>query len=177
MKDNHNYWYIITGAPSSGKTTTLLDLEQQGHKVVHEAARYYIDQELAKGKTLGEIRADEEAFQQEVLRLKLEFETQHAPEEQLFFDRGIPDTIAYCRLYNFPIDHYLNWAAAQSRYRKIFILEPLTFELDYARTENGEQAKKLDQLLESSYRDLGFTVVRVPAISIEDRTTFILENR
>jgi predicted ATPase len=29
-------WYVVTGAPSSGKTTLVRELEKLGYRVVHE---------------------------------------------------------------------------------------------------------------------------------------------
>lgn len=57
MKNN---WFALTGAPSSGKTTVLKELEKKGYKVYEEWARVYIDSEMQKGKTLKEIRKDED---------------------------------------------------------------------------------------------------------------------
>jgi len=51
-------WHVITGAPCSGKTSVICELERLGHPVVHEAARAYIDKELEKGKTMARIKAD-----------------------------------------------------------------------------------------------------------------------
>ncbi|MBW2239191.1 MAG: AAA family ATPase [Deltaproteobacteria bacterium] len=30
-------WHVITGAPCSGKTSVICELERRGHPVVHEA--------------------------------------------------------------------------------------------------------------------------------------------
>ena len=43
-------WYVITGAPSSGKSSVIRELENLGYRVVHEVARAYIEEELKKGK-------------------------------------------------------------------------------------------------------------------------------
>ena len=52
------HWYVITGAPSSGKTTLLRELEKAGYRVIHEVARTIIESELAQGRTLKQIRSD-----------------------------------------------------------------------------------------------------------------------
>src|SRR3989344_2774516 len=93
MKTNH--WYIITGAPHAGKTTLIEALEGLGHTVVFEAAREYIDEEMKKGKTLREIRANELEFQERVLAIKIEKEKKASRKELIFWDRGIPDSVAY----------------------------------------------------------------------------------
>ena len=58
-----NNWYVITGAPHSGKTSVLKLLEEKGYRVIYEAARIYIDQEIEKGRTIEEIRESELEFQ------------------------------------------------------------------------------------------------------------------
>ena len=48
-------WFIFTGAPCSGKTSTLLEIErntdvaERDIAVVYEMARTYIDQQIEKG--------------------------------------------------------------------------------------------------------------------------------
>jgi len=42
-------WHIITGAPCSGKTTVINEIERRGIRVIHEVARAYIDRQLGKG--------------------------------------------------------------------------------------------------------------------------------
>jgi predicted ATPase len=37
-------WYVITGGPSTGKTTTVTALTQRGYHVVEEAARLVIEE-------------------------------------------------------------------------------------------------------------------------------------
>ncbi len=91
---NNNYWFIITGAPSTGKTTLLDVLKQRGYRVIYELARQYIDDQIQNhGKTLEDIRGDhlkEQRFQDEVLQLKITTEKKLPREEIVFFERGIP---------------------------------------------------------------------------------------
>ena len=93
-----NNWYVITGAPSSGKTTTLKVLERKGYKVFYEWARIYIDQEMKKGRNLKEIRRDELAFQRKILDLKVKFEGKLPKKDLVFMERGIPDSTAYMEI-------------------------------------------------------------------------------
>ena len=51
-----NHWYVITGAPCSGKTSVIREIEKRGYGTVPEAARTYIKQELAQGLTLDKIK-------------------------------------------------------------------------------------------------------------------------
>ncbi len=62
------------------------------------------------------------------------------------------------------------------RYRKIFYLDPLECHKDYARTQTEETRDELSRLLFSSYSDLGYEVIRVPAVSVEERVREVLSH-
>lgn len=174
MKKNN--WCVITGAPSSGKTTVLLELEKKGYKTYEEWARVYIDSEMQKGKTLKEIRHNELDFQKKILQLKIDFETTLNPSSLLFLDRGIPDSIAYMKLCGYGKDPILKKASKNCSYKKVFLMELIKYESDYARTESEEEARILDTLLSDAYEELGMKVIRVPKMSVTKRIKFILSN-
>jgi hypothetical protein len=88
-------WYVLTGGPCAGKTTLLAELEKRGYKTVPEAARTYIDQERAKGRTLEEIRSDEGAFQHALIPMKVSAEQNASKDDVTFFDRGMHDSLVY----------------------------------------------------------------------------------
>lgn len=171
-----NNWYVITGAPSSGKTTTLQALEKKGYKVFYEWARIYIDGEMKKGRTLKEIRKNELEFQRKILELKLKFEKKLPKRDLIFMERGIPDSTAYMQMCGVKEDKNLAKALKNCSYKKVFLMELLKYELDYARTESKEEARLIDNLLDKSYTDLEIEVVRVPKMSVEKRVKFILDN-
>jgi predicted ATPase len=172
-----NKWYIITGAPCSGKTTMLEILQARGHDVIFEVARLYIDQELAKGKTLQEIRSDELLFQKKVLEMKINLEKELSPDKLVLFERGIPDSHAYYKLFGSENDPFLEEAMQLCRYHKVFLLEPLDYKLDYARTESSEQQKLLHQLLEEGYQKINAQIIKVPVLGSKDeRADFIINN-
>jgi predicted ATPase len=66
-----NQWYVITGAPCSGKTSVIHELEKRGYHIVTETARAHIEKQLAKGLTLSQIKEDELAFERHILHLKI----------------------------------------------------------------------------------------------------------
>lgn len=173
---NINNWYVLTGAPSSGKTTTLEALKKKGYKVFYEWARIYIDDEIKKGRTLKEIRKDELEFQRKILDLKVKFEKKLPKKDLVFMERGIPDSTAYMEMCGAKNDNHLIKALKKCTYKKVFLLELLKYELDYARTESEEEARLIDSLLEKSYTDIGIKVIRVPKMSVEKRVQFILDN-
>ena len=62
-------WQVITGAPCCGKTTLVDQLAARGFQTIPETARLYIDREMAKGRTLPELRADRDALQRGIVEL------------------------------------------------------------------------------------------------------------
>ena len=132
MNKQLNNWFVITGGPSSGKTTLIELLGKRGHATIPEVARTVIDEGLAKGRLVEEIRKDEKQFQDEVLRRKIAIEAAHNRNALTFFDRGMHDTIAYLRLYGWELDQHVQQAVEQANYRQVFLLEPLPdFQRDY----------------------------------------------
>ena len=56
-------WHVITGAPGSGKTTLIDQLADNGFQTVPEMARQYFEKEMARGRTIDEIRENTAALQ------------------------------------------------------------------------------------------------------------------
>jgi predicted ATPase len=86
----------------------------------------------------------------------------------------VPDSIAYFQLEGLDPGQPAKKSKVV-RYKKIFLFERLDFLEDGVRSEDDHLADRLDNLLEAAYRKLQYEVVRVPAISVEDRAAFILE--
>jgi predicted ATPase len=169
-------WYVVTGAPSSGKTTTVNLLKERGYKTTIEHARHYIDTQRVAGKTVQEIRANQAAFQQSVLDMQIEQERELSPDETVFLDRALPDALAYYRFLKLEPDQKLLDAISRAGYKKVFILEPLPLAPDYARTEDETAQKELHRLLTEVYEALPAPVVHVPVLPANERVDFILNS-
>jgi predicted ATPase len=147
-------WYVITGAPCSGKTSVISRIEQMGYRVVHETARAYINEELEKGKSLDEIKADMLIFESNIFYKKIKIENSLPEKAIIFLDRAIPDSIAYFRFAGLNPEEPEKESAA-IRYRKIFLFE---------------------RLIEETYVNLGYEITRVPVLPVSRRVDFIFEN-
>ena len=169
-------WYVITGGPSSGKTTTVNLLKARGYKTTIEHARHYLDTKRNSGKTVEEVRKHQAEFQLAILDMQIEQEKSLSPDDVIFLDRAIPDALAYYRFLNLPEDETLLEALRTVSYKKIFILDCLPFVKDYARTEDEAAQKKIQALLAEVYESLPFPVIYVPVLQPEERVDFILKN-
>ena len=169
-------WYVITGGPGSGKTTTVQMLRNRGYKTTIEHARHYIDTQRISGRTVENIRKNQMEFQTGARNMQIEQEAYLSPAEIIFLDRALPDSLAYYRFLNLPVDERLNELLKKVSYKKIFILDFLPLVNDYARLEDGEAQKKIHSLITEVYESLPFPVVHVPVLRPEERIDFILKN-
>lgn len=183
-------WWIITGGPSTGKSTVIKNLATRGYRVMPEAARVYIDSGLDKGWTIEQIRADEVEFQIDVLRMKEKIEDQTPEDELIFWDRGLAgDSTAYLTLAERPRGTTLSIYAseivtvAKKRYQGVFLLDQLPFyEQDYARVEDKVKSAQIHRRIGLVYETYGYKPIRIPvfsgneAVSVNERTQFIIDH-
>ena len=174
-KANTN-WHVITGGPSTGKTTVINMLEKRGYKTTIEHARHYIDTMRTEGETIEEMRSNKRKFQIGVLDMQIEQEAAIQPKDLVFLDRAIPDAMAYYQFLMLDYDEKLLNAIKKTSYKKIFILDRLPFTKDYARTEDEADQIKIHQLIIDVYTSLGFPIITVPVLPPIERVEFILNN-
>jgi predicted ATPase len=166
-------WHVITGAASCGKTTLIDLLADRGFQTAAETAREYIETETAKGRTLEEIFTDPNT-EYDIEELQRRLELGLRPSDVVFLDRAFPDMLYFHRLAGLNLDEILD-DALRFRYASVFILDQLPLILDGARIEDDAYTHALDKWLVRDYAGLGYHVVRVPVLSPEERTAFVLD--
>jgi len=166
-------WFVITGAPCSGKTTVINELQRRGYRCAPEVARAVIDARLAEGISVAQMRADEAVFQRSLIDAKVALEEQLDPQELVFMDRAMPDSITYLKMKGIDADD-VTQLSKRFRYAHVFQFERLPLLADGARVEDDERSAFLEQQLELDYSGLGYAVERVPVMSIDDRIALVL---
>ena len=169
-------WYVITGGPSSGKSTAIRLLKDLGYSTTFEAARHFIDLQSMNGRSIEEIRANQRQFQHKVLNLQIDLERRLDPHELTFLDRALPDELAYYKYFNLPPDEKLVEYLQFATYKKIFIMDLLPLDKDYARTEDTKAQQELHQLIIEAYQNRNEPIVMVPVLPPKERVQFILEH-
>jgi predicted ATPase len=161
-------WHVITGAACCGKTTLIDLLADKGFQTAPETARQYLDREMGKGRTLDEIFEDATTepgiFDMQGLRAI----------DIVFLDRALPDSLTFSRFAGLNPNEILA-ECFHHRYASIFVLDRLPFQQNGARIKDDAIAGLLDEWLARDYCALGYSVVRVPVLSPQERLAFVLE--
>ncbi|MDO3679829.1 AAA family ATPase [Paenibacillus ehimensis] len=170
---------VITGGPGAGKTTLLNELQRSGYPYVPEVAREIIQAEMSYD---GDALPWKNAIKYRDLMLDRSIESYHRALSNrsghtLFFDRGIPDTLAYTNLIRAPISERLESAVQKYRYNKqVFILPPWKeiYQTDSERVQDFEEALATYHILFETYKQLDYELIVVPTLSVDQRTAFVL---
>lgn len=165
---------VVTGGPGTGKTTTIHELAKRGYLTIKEAARSVIEEELSiTGNALP--WSDVGTFQKKVFLEQLKNEEQVEKYEGIvFLDRSMIDGFAYYKLAGIvPYDKLIK-SAITRKYSMIFYLEPIeNYTTDNMRREDKETALKIGKLVFDIYKKLGYPIISVPAMPVEDRVNMI----
>lgn len=169
--------YIISGGPGSGKTTLINGLQQQGYFCSEEISRKMIIQETAKGSfCLPWI--DISCFSAKVLQ-EMIFAWNQAPTAAItFFDRAIPDIIAYLNVAEVPVpEEYYTALALHPYHKQVFIMPPWEsiYVNDSERWQTFEEAVIINEAIRKAYTTCGFELIDVPKNSQTERVAFILD--
>jgi predicted ATPase len=167
-------WHVLTGGPSSGKTTTVTLLRKRGFTTTIEHARHYIDLQRLGGRSVEDIRSRQLEFQRGVAAMQMAQEAELDPDELVFLDRALPDSLAYLRFLDLEPDAELVEAVRRATYRTVFLLDLLPLADDYARTEDAEAQHGIHRLLGEVYRQLDTPVEAVPVLPPGERVDWIL---
>jgi len=165
---------VITGGPSTGKTSLINSLGNNGFNVFNEAARKVIQKQLIN-KSNKVPWDDVEGFSKLVLSEQID-DFNSATNNLIFYDRGIPDIIGYMNHGRKKIFNELKHSCLLKRYDNVFILPPWKeiYTTDNERRESFEEAELIYSQIKKAYLSSGYKPILVPFDSIKNRMNFIL---
>lgn len=175
MKDKKHF--IITGAPSTGKSSVVNELIKRGYVCHDEIARQVIIENQGKNNNLLPW-VDMLAFSDEVFRRMEELNNSLPINELCFLDRSMVDLIGYMDFGGGVAPLTYAEGAKKANYSPDVFYLPFwaqIFANDEQRLESTEEAQKIDIALRKAYVGLGFNLIEVPIGSIEERVDFILD--
>jgi len=166
----------LIGGPSTGKTTLIGALMAKGYCCMEEISRQITVEAQEKGIEQLFLE-DPLLFSKQLLlgRQKQFLDADKSSKKVVFFDRGLPDVVAYLDYLKSSYPDSFKTICNQYQYHKVFILKPwkAIYEQDNERYETFEQALIIHDFLVKSYTEYGYTIIETPFGTIEERVEFI----
>ena len=168
---------LIIGSPGTGKTSLIQSLKKKGYYCFDEISRQVIIDAQKQG--IEQLFVTEpQLFSEKLLEGRIEQfkNAESIDEEFIFYDRGIPDTVAYLDYIKSTYPKKFVTACETFQYHRVFILKlwEAIYEQDNERYETIEEARLIEQFLISTYKKYGYLLETVPFGSVRERTEFIL---
>lgn len=176
---------MITGGPSTGKTSVIKDLGNRGYYCIPELARS-LTAAVKSAENIDSIIAnpilsvkDPMEFNNKLLegRIAQYRSAEESDYDLIFFDRGIPDVHSYMNCFGQPFDKAFERPAYNFRYDRVLLMPPWReiYVTDAERFESFETSERIFKALEKTYRYFGYETSLIPKGSVTERTDFILE--
>ena len=176
---------VITGAPGTGKTLLVKALENQGYHCFPEIIRdmtFAAKQgEETKTHTTNPLTFVDDPFR--FNKKLLEGRREHFRASLnlnasiCFFDRGIPDVLAYMDYFGQTYPSEFVKACREHKYDQIFILPPWKeiYVSDNERMESFEQAEELHTVLKATYERFKYPIHILPKTTVQERVALLLD--
>jgi len=176
---------VITGGPSTGKTALINRLIELGYPCFPEYIRELTSEEKSN-KNEEDLISNPIVFADDSVdfnarliagRLKQYQDADLLSDNVCFFDRGLPDVLAYMEFFNQEFLPEFVDTCKENTYHTVFILPPweAIFKKDKERFETFEEGQELYKRLIQNYEKFGHTIYAVPKDSVENRILYLLE--
>ncbi len=177
---------VITGAPGTGKTSIIKNLEASSYFCYHEVIRDFTLEATKDSEDTTFVSnpltfvKDPFEFNTKILKGRIDqyLQSQQQDESTIFFDRAIPDVLAYMDFFNQKYSPDFIEACEKYRYNTVFLLPPWEeiYVSDNERFESFDEAKQIHYHLEKTYRAYQYNVELVPFGPVKERIDFILNS-
>jgi predicted ATPase len=170
--------FIITGAPGSGKTAIIRQLELDGFSVVEEAATDIIAAAQARGAAEPWTAP---SFIDDVANLQKQRQIRASSErgDTQFHDRCVVCTAALAVYLNYPVSGFLTKELERIKNeriyeRRVFFIRNLGFITpSEARRVSFEETLRFETIHEETYRRFGFELFQVERGDLLERVSAI----
>mgnify|MGYP001204282348 CR=1 FL=1 len=160
---------IISGPPSSGKTTIINELKKRGYTCMPEISPPNLDLKIKKNKLIIS----------EFIFLKREEQYMNVKHQTCFYDRSLIDIIAYMNLWEQEYPLIWNKKINQLRYNQNVFYTPFwkkIYKQTSKRNETQEEAQEIDSFLRKTFLQYNYTITEVPKLNVSERVNFIINN-
>mgnify|MGYP001815926207 CR=1 FL=1 len=177
---------VITGSAGTGKTSVIDNLKTKGFHCFEEVIRTLTSEAKSQVDASSHISnpivfaKDPLDFNTRLLNGRIaQFKQTHSfNETTYFFDRGIPDVLAYMDFFIKSYDDLFVNACSRHPYTDVFLLPPwkAIYKTDSGRFENFDEVLQIHEHLKNTYNKFGYNSIEVPFGTVEERTNFILNH-
>jgi len=160
---------IISGPPSSGKTTIINELKDRGYTCMPEISPLNIDVNIQKNKLI----------LSEFLFSKRHEQYKNINNALSFYDRSLIDVIAYMNLWNENYPPLWDNIIHNLRYYKNIFYTPVWNDIytqNNTRKETLHEAKKIDYFLKKAFLKHNYNIIKVPKLEVSKRVDFIIHS-
>lgn len=168
--------FVIIGGPGFGKTALVRALEKMGYYCQFDDISRELIGKLSK-RSAGVDTSGYE-FNMAILEKRVE-QFEKAPENRVcFFDRGVPDSIAYM---DSPPEEFIEMARKYRYQSLVFVTPPWKDIFKSKRADRGraegsfEEALRLHDLILKVYGNLGYKLVELPKADVKERVKFVID--
>jgi len=177
---------VISGGPATGKTAIIDYLKSNDYCCFEEVIRKL----TVAAQDAGDITeahsnpialvSDSEKFNTTLINLRVDdyLASNNSTKDICFFDRGMPDVLAYMHYFKQSIPEEFVSICEANTYDYMFLLPPwkAIYTDDEERFETFEQATDIYHHLRDTYKQFGHKIIEVPFGTVEDRAKYILNS-
>lgn len=166
--------YVVTGAPGTGKTSLLGALGAHGVVIAEPARELIAEHRRATGERSLDGRPG--LFVERLIARSLEKFDEGGDHDVSFYDRALPDCVAYAVAFDIDPEPALSAAASRRYDEPVFVLPPweTIYRTDELRRMTFEMTGPFHDVLLDAYRRLEYRMVEVPTGPVAWRAAFVL---